>query len=85
MTIGVKHIVQIVGDESNMLVSVTNLTGVDEVLFESGSFKGSVEEVRLVNVVLSVGVKVFNLRLKWTDQMFNRTTITGSIRPRGAV
>lgn len=80
-----KNTVQIVGDESNLVVHGINLTGVDEVLFESGSFKGSAEENRVVNVILSVGVKVFNLRLKWTDQAFNRTTITGTIRPRGNV
>ncbi len=78
-----KNTVQIAGDESNLVVHAINLTGADEVLFESGSFKGSAEEVRLVNVILSVGVKSFNLRFKWTDQTFNRTTITGSIRPRG--
>lgn len=77
------NIVQIAGDESNLMVKAINLTGADEVFFESGSFKGSVEEVRLVNVILSVGAKVFNLRFKWTDATFNRTTITGSIRPRG--
>lgn len=80
-----KNTVQIVGDESNLVVSVINLTGVTEVTFESGSFKGSAEEQRLVNVVLSVGAKIFNLRLKWIDAMFNRTTITGAIRPRGNV
>lgn len=78
-----KNTVQIAGDESNLVVHAINLTGADEVLFESGSFKGAGEEVRLVNVVLSVGVKIFNLRFKWTDSAFNRTTITGSIRPRG--
>lgn len=77
------NIVQIAGDESNLVVRATNLTGADQVLFESGSFKGSGEEIRLVNVILSVGAKVFNLRLKWTDGIFNRTTITGDIRPRG--
>ena len=78
-----KNTVQIVGDESSLVVHAINLTGADVVLFESGSFKGSAEEIRLVNVVLSVGVKIFNLRLKWTDTAFNRTTITGGIRPRG--
>jgi len=78
-----KNTVQIVGDESNLVVHAINLTGVDEVLFESGSFKGSGEEVRVVNVILSVGSKIFNLRFKWTDQAFNRTTITGAVRPRG--
>lgn len=77
------NVVQIAGDESNLMVKAINLTGADEVLFESGSFKGSGEEVRLVNVILSTGTKVFNLRFKWTDATFNRTTITGSIRPRG--
>ena len=80
------NIIQIAGDESNLLVRATNVTpGSTEVLFESGSFKGSAEEVRLVSMVLSTGAKTFNVRLKWIDSMFNRTTITGGIRPRGNI
>ena len=77
--------VQIAGDESNLKIVATNLTGADALEFESGSFKGSAEEVRLTSVIMTAGAKVFSLRLKWTDGMFNRTTIVGSIRPRGNI
>ena len=77
--------VQIIGDESNLIVSGINLTGVDPILFESGSFIGSPEETRVASVVLTAGAKVFRLRLKWIDPLFNRTTITGHVRPRGNI
>ena len=77
--------VQIVGDESNMIVTGINLTGVDELLFESGAFIGSSEETRVASGVLTTGAKVFRLRIKWIDQLFNRTDIKGQLIPRGNI
>ena len=77
--------VQIVGDEASLMVHAINLTGPTAVDFESGSFAGSGEEIRLVNIILSIGAKIFKLRCKWIDAAFTRTTIIGTLRPRGNI
>jgi len=80
-----KNTVQITGDTSNMTVAARNISGANPVLFKWGSFKGSPEEVRLSVISVGIGAKILNLRFRWLDSMFNRTTILGTIIPRSKV
>ena len=71
--------VQLVGDQSSLIIDGVNITAVDPVVFLSGSFRASPEERRVASVFMSleIGTKTVEMRLEFSDPSFVQTTITG--------
>lgn len=71
--------VHVVGDQSNIVLHVSNITAVDVPEFLSGSFRGSPEERRIMSIFLSLesGTKTIELRFEFTDPLFVQQNIVG--------
>ena len=72
------NLVEVVGEDTSLVMFATNVTGVDTVEFESGAFTGSPEEIRKAVLFLNIGAKDLKLTLVWRDPAFNVSTITGT-------
>lgn len=67
------------GDSSSLTVKSTNVTGLDPLEFQVGSFRSTPEERRVatLQLVTAGGTKVFKLRLEFTSGQFVEHTISG--------
>lgn len=70
-------IVQITGDTSSLTCKATNLTGADELVVLSGSFRGTSDDRRVCSLFLDTAGKTLEIRLEFIDQTLVETTFFG--------
>lgn len=77
------QLVNIAGEQSNLILRATNITGVALDII-SGSFRPSPEERRVCSVFFGIGAKTLEIRLEFTDFVFPIRDFKGNLTSRSS-